>query len=61
MDKSILSVKIMILGATLFLAGEEFLYDNSLPATLAFMAGPVILLIGLLMGNRKKNGKKEGL
>lgn len=55
MDKGILSIKIMILGAVIFLAGWEFAFDGSLPATIAFMiAGPVVMLIGLLMGNRKK-------
>lgn len=54
MDKGILSVKIMILGAVMFLAGNEFIYDGNLIATLAWMAGPVIMLVGLLLGNRKK-------
>ena len=55
MDKGILSVKIMILGAVIFLAGWELAFDGSLPATIAFMiAGPAVMLIGLLMGNRKK-------
>ena len=45
----------MILGAVIFLAGWELAFDGSLPATIAFMiAGPAVMLIGLLMGNRKK-------
>ena len=54
MDKGILSIKIMILGAVLFLCGCEFAFANSLPAVLAFMAGPVLMLIGLLAGNRRE-------
>ncbi|MCI8715452.1 MAG: LPXTG cell wall anchor domain-containing protein [Oscillospiraceae bacterium] len=55
MDNGILSLKIMILGAVIFLAGWEFAFDGSLPATAAFMiVGPAVMLIGLLMGNRKK-------
>ncbi|MCI8910171.1 MAG: hypothetical protein HFG09_05780 [Oscillibacter sp.] len=54
MDKGILSIKIMILGAVLFLCGCEFAFANSLPAVLAFMAGPVLMLIGLLVGNRRE-------
>lgn len=57
MDRGILSIKVMILGAVIFLAGWEFAFDGSLPATIAFMiAGPVVMLIGLLMGNKKKKG-----
>ena len=55
MDKSIFSIKVMILGAVIFLAGWEFAFDSNLPATIAFMiAGPAVMLAGLLMGNRKK-------
>ena len=54
MDMGILSIKLMILGGVLFLAGWQFALDGSLAATLAFLAGPVVVLIGLLMGNRRK-------
>ena len=37
MDKGILSIKIMILGAVIFLAGWKHALDGSLAATLAFM------------------------
>lgn len=59
MDKGILSIKIMILGAVLFLAGWQFALDGSTAATIAFMTGPVVMLIGLLMGNRKKEKKDD--
>ncbi len=59
MDRGILSIKIMLLGAVIFLAGWKFSLDGSLLATLAFMiAGPAMILIGLLMGNRKR-GKED--
>lgn len=59
MDKGILSIKIMILGAVLFLAGWQFAFDNSMAATIAFMTGPVVMLVGLLTGNRKREKKDD--
>ena len=59
MDKGILSIKIMILGAVVFLAGWKFAFDGSTAATLALITGPVIMLAGLLMGNRKKEKKDD--
>ena len=59
MDKGILSIKIMLLRAVIFLAGWKYCTDGSLAATLAFMVvGPADMLRGLLIGNAK-NEKKE--
>ena len=59
MDKGVLSIKIMLLGAVMFLAGCIFAYANSLLAVLAFITGPVVMLTGLLMGNRKKEKRDD--
>ena len=60
MDKGILSIKVMILGAVIFLAGWEFAYDSKELATLAFMAvGPALMLFGMLMGNRKEKTRDD--
>lgn len=58
MGKGILSIKIMLLGAVIFLAGWKYCTDGSLAATLAFMVvGPAVMLLGLLIGNSKKEKK----
>ena len=59
MDKGILSLKIMILGAVVFLAGCMFIDRNSALPLLSILVGPVIMLAGLLMGNRNKTRKDE--
>ena len=60
MDKGILSIKNMILGAVIFLAGWKHALDGSLAATLAFMiVGPAVMLAGLLIGNRKETAKDD--
>ena len=61
MDKGVLSIKIMLLGAVIFLAGWKFSHDGSLAAVAAFMiVGPAMMLVGLLMGNQKKAKKSDG-
>ncbi len=55
MDKGILSIKIMILGAVVFLFGCEFSDWNSAAPVFAILGGVAVMLAGLLMGNR--NGK----
>ena len=48
----------MLLGAVIFLAGWKYCTDGSLAATLAFMVvGPAVMLLGLLIGNSKKEKK----
>jgi len=60
MDKGILSIKIMILGAVVFLCGCEFSDWNSAIPVLALLGGIIMMLAGLLMGNRNgKRGERE--
>jgi len=56
MDKDILSVKIMILGAVVFLFGCEFSDWNSAVPVFALIGGVILMLAGLLMGNRSRKG-----
>ena len=59
MDKGILSLKIMLLGAVVFLVGCMFIDRNSALPLLSILVGPVIMLAGLLMGTRNKTRKDE--
>jgi len=56
MDKGILSIKIMILGAVVFLYGCEFSDWNSAVPVFALTGGIIVMLAGLLMGNRNRKG-----
>jgi len=59
MDKGILSIKIMILGAVIFLCGCEFSDWNSAAPVFAILGGMIVMLAGLLMGNRnRKRGER---
>ncbi len=59
MDKGILSVKIMILGAVIFLFGCEFSDWNSAIPVFALIGGIIVMLAGLLMGNRNRKGAER--
>ena len=67
MNKGILSVKILILGTTLFLAGllGDFGYNWRIRISyedvkLVLVAvGSTMLLLGLLMGNEKEKTKDD--
>jgi len=61
MDKGILSIKIMILGAVIFLFGCEFSDWNSAIPVLALLGGIIVMLAGLLMGNRNGKGADREL
>ena len=61
MEKGILSVKIMIVGAVLFLYGCEVREWDSAVPLLTIAAGLVLLLAGLVMGGRDKKGARPEL